>query len=116
MTTIGRSMQFGDNGNAHVEKRLLRRAIRRAASCVGVDVSRIRYDYHDNSIEVYDCQHHERLTPTQTERLWSIGLAICWLNSHDQEVAYAWHRREGVVRATGRDSRRRPLPTAEAAP
>lgn len=93
--------------------RLLRRAMRRVGKCVGVDVSRLRWDWHDNSIEVYDCAATDRLTAAQTARLWGMGLAICWLNSHDQEVAYAWHRKEGVVRPTGRDSRRRPLPVAE---
>lgn len=107
-STISRAMRFADHGRFDLERRLIRKAGRRIAKCLGVSVDRLRYDWHDNSFELYGCDRDYRLTAEQYARVFSTGLGVLFVNSDRQEVVYTWWRGfEPVVRETDKDSWRK---------
>jgi hypothetical protein len=114
MTTIGRAQHFeAMESRRHylVASRLRRRALRRAMQCVVGIGDRWSSDWHDESFEVYGCDHGDRLTPRQVRRLFDIGYRTVYVNSDRQEVAYSQHRGlEARVRTTTRDAHRKCYP------
>jgi hypothetical protein len=109
MNTLQRARRLGDYGRPDLEQRFISRVRRRIAACLGITISRLAYDWHDNSFEVYGCSPADRLTESQYNRIFSTGLGILFMNSDRQCVVYTWFRKAPDVRVTDLDAWRKPL-------
>ena len=94
-----------DRAHRRLEKRLLRKLDERVQRAVP-SVYHGRTDWHDRSVEFYGCDPDFRITDEQAKRIFSLGVAVIYLNADQQETVYSWSRSSPTVRPTKCDAYR----------